>query len=324
MMTRLRWTGALVLLLIAACSGPETSERGDASPPATRRIVAIGDLHGDLEATERALRLAGALDDAGHWAGGGLVLVQTGDILDRGDDEQAILDLFVRLAAEAREAGGAVHRLHGNHELMNVALDFRYVTPAGFADFEDAVHVDPADTSLSGLEPEQRARAAAFRPGGPYARILADAHLTLILGGTLFVHGGVLPEHVAAGLEHTDARVRAWLLGDGPQPEHILRGGSEVWARRFSDEVDRGDCATLDSVLTSLGVNRIVMGHSAHTSGITAYCEDRAWCIDVGMAAAYGGPVEVLEICGDSVRILREPPTDHSRRERRRLNGGAP
>src|SRR5688500_6932282 len=60
------------------------------------RVIAIGDLHGDLAATRRALRLAGAIDEHDRWIGGDLVVVQTGDQLDRGDDEQAIVDLLGR------------------------------------------------------------------------------------------------------------------------------------------------------------------------------------------------------------------------------------
>src|SRR5262249_39059382 len=103
--------------------------------PAPARLVAIGDLHGDLEATRRVLRIAGALDDKDRWVGGALVVVQTGDELDRGDGERAIVDLFDRLADEAKAAGGAVVALNGNHEVMNVELDFRYVTEGGYKDF---------------------------------------------------------------------------------------------------------------------------------------------------------------------------------------------
>src|SRR5436309_2323981 len=49
------------------------------SRPAPERLVAIGDLHGDLDHTRRVLRLAGAVDDHDRWIGGRLVLVQTGD-----------------------------------------------------------------------------------------------------------------------------------------------------------------------------------------------------------------------------------------------------
>ena len=74
--------------------------------PAPERLVAIGDVHGDLSATRRALVLAGAIDQTDRWIGGGLVIVQVGDQLDRGDDEQEILELLDRLRDEAEVAGG--------------------------------------------------------------------------------------------------------------------------------------------------------------------------------------------------------------------------
>src|SRR5262249_5986421 len=64
------------------------------SRPAAEHIVAIGDLHGDLAAARAALRLAGAIDDHDAWIGGKLVVIQTGDAIDRGDDERSILDLL--------------------------------------------------------------------------------------------------------------------------------------------------------------------------------------------------------------------------------------
>src|SRR4051794_30279189 len=79
--------------------------------PAAERIIAIGDLHGDVSALRAALRLGGAIDDGGRWIGKKLVVVQTGDQLDRGDDEPQILELFARLRGEAEAAGGAVHVL---------------------------------------------------------------------------------------------------------------------------------------------------------------------------------------------------------------------
>src|SRR5690349_6764906 len=106
------------------------------------RIVAVGDLHGDLTATRAALRVAGVIDPHDSWIGGTTTLVQTGDVLDRGDDEQAIIDLLERLETEAAAAGGAVIWLLGNHELMNAAGDFRYVTHGGFTDFADVPGLD--------------------------------------------------------------------------------------------------------------------------------------------------------------------------------------
>jgi predicted esterase len=276
--------------------------------PEATRIVAIGDLHGDLGATRRALRLAGAIDERDRWIGGSLVVVQTGDQLDRGDDEQAILDLFARLAREAASTGGAVHALNGNHELMNAALDLRYVTPGGYADFRDAVAVDSTDAELRSYPDSVRARIAAFRPGGPYARLLAERNVVLIVGDNVFVHGGILPEHVTYGLDRSNAETQAWLCGDGPKPEFLLKRGSPVWARNYSDEVDDADCAMLREVLASLSAKRMIVGHTVQEGGIRSFCDGQVWCIDAGMSVHYGGEIEVLEIMGASLRVL-EPTT---------------
>ena len=292
-------------LALCACAGPPAAEDTPAEPTVPARIVAIGDLHGDLDATRAALRLAGAIDSLDRWIGADLVLVQTGDVLDRGDDEEAIIRLFERLAEEADGAGGAVHTLNGNHELMNAYYDYRYVTDGGYADFEDVTVVETVDSLLATLEPEQRARAQALRPGGEFALLLAERNVFLIIGNTLFTHGSVLPEHVDLGLDRMNAEIQAWLRNEAPQPEWIRGSRSPVWNRLYSDTPDLAACDTLASVLDRLDVERLVVGHTVQDAGITAYCGGRVWCIDVGMAEHYGGQPEVLEIRGDAVRGLR-------------------
>lgn len=271
----------------------------------SKRIVAVGDLHGDLDSTREALRLAGAIDETDHWVGGDLIVVQTGDQLDRGDEEQAILELLDRLQDEARAAGGALHILNGNHELMNARPDLRYVTEGGFADFQDAVVVEREDSLLLAHEPAQRARVAAFRPGGPFARLLAERPVVLVIDGNVFVHGGVLPSHLDYGIDRLNNEVRDWLLGEGEAPEFIHTSESPTWTRDYSDEVDGEDCGQLDEVLQRLGAFRMIVGHTVQENGITPLCDDRVWCIDSGISEYYGGRVEVLEIKGEEIRVLR-------------------
>jgi hypothetical protein len=281
------------------------------------RIVAIGDLHGDLAATRSVLRLVGAIDDADRWIGGSLVVVQTGDQLDRGDDERAILDLLARLRDEARAAGGALHVLNGNHEIMNAAGDLRYVTPGGFADFAqvEGLHLD--DPRLAQLPAMARPRAAAFTPGGPYARELARRNVVVLVGDTVFVHGGVLPEHVSwcggrdvACLERVNEDVRRWLHGSHDDPQGVIQTimapDSLVWTRAYSDATTAEGCRMLDQTLEALSAVRMVVGHTVQKDGITSACDDKVWRVDVGLAAAYGGQTpQALEIAGDRVRVLK-------------------
>ena len=271
-----------------------------------RRVVAIGDLHGDLAAAKAALRAGGAIDDKDTWSGGDLVVVQTGDQLDRGDSERAILDLLDRLTEEAKKAGGALHALNGNHEIINVALDFRYVTEGGFKDFVDVPGASLADPKLASLPVNARPRGAAFLPGGPYAKRIAPRHLAVMIGDTVFVHGGVLPKHVRYGLGKMERQVRAWMEGKEPAPPSIVTSeDGPVWTRRYSAAPDAQDCAVLNETLEALAAKRMVVGHTVQRGGISAGCNKKVWRIDVGLAAHYGGPTEVLEIIDNEARVIR-------------------
>lgn len=300
----------VILVLVALGLGhPALGATPEAPPtflPAAERIIAIGDLHGDLDAARRVMLSVGIIDAQDSWIAGTLVVVQTGDQLDRGDQEQELLEFLNRLQDEARLAGGAVYLLNGNHELMNARLDLRYVTEGGFSDFEDAVEIGPLDSLLLAHAEEQRARVVAFRPGGPYAMQLAQRNTVLMIGENLFVHAGVLPEHLDIGLEKLNRQIQTWLAGESAAPEGIHTRTSPTWTRVYSDNPDDESCRVLNEVLDELGAARMIVGHTVQENGITANCNQRIWCIDSGIAEYYGSATTVLEIIGQEVRILGE------------------
>lgn len=243
--------------------------------PQPERLVAIGDVHGDLAATRSALKAAGAIDDSDNWIGGKLVVVQTGDVLDRGDDEQAILDLFFALMPEAKAAGGELIFLNGNHELMNAAGDFRYVTPGARNAFGD--------------------RVAALQPGGEYAKKLAAHDVVTIVGDTVFSHAGPTGELVAH-LDEVNLTTRCWLDGQGGngyEPPIAMTDDSPVWTRAYGGE--SVDCEAATAAMKAMGVKRIVVGHTVQDQ-INSQCDGAVWRIDVGLAKHYDGPIEVLEV----------------------------
>lgn len=85
------------------------------------RTIAVGDVHGELDALQEILRRAQVIDDSNHWAAGMDTLVQMGDVIDRGPKSKQAYDFLGRLQREAAECGGRVVRLLGNHELALLA-----------------------------------------------------------------------------------------------------------------------------------------------------------------------------------------------------------
>lgn len=269
---------------------------------ARHRVVAIGDLHGDVRAARAALRLAGAMDEHGHWCGGDMILVQVGDVLDRGEDERELLDLLEGLEKQARAVGGRLVQLNGNHEVMNVLGDFRYTSAAGLNDFDPTPGLDlaaPLPGEVGGLA---GARAEAFRPGGTWAQRLARFPIAVVVGDTVFVHAGLEPQMVELGLERINREARLWMWGSGPFPKYLDDRDSPVWTRLF-DRDDPVACARLKVSLAALGARRMVVGHNPHIEGIRSGCGEAVWRIDTGMSRFFGGHPEVLSIEGDSVKV---------------------
>lgn len=301
-----------------AAEAPELSLRY----PAADRIVAIGDVHGDADAFKKSLLAAGVVDEEGNWSGGSTVLVQVGDQLDRGDGERKIYETLFHLQDTAPVNGGAVHILLGNHEIMNVEMDFRYVTAGGFADFQRNGGVKelpkqsklrippPVAKTINQLPVNWRARAKALSPGGPLAVELARrAQIAVIIGDNVFVHGGLAPRHLTFGgkaetvalktLEGINSECRDFMLGLRQRPM-VLRGAqSPVWMRDYSRPVVRpasDTCRMLAQTLKMINVKRMIVGHTPQERGINAACSGRVWRIDTGMSAAYGGVPEAIEI----------------------------
>src|SRR6187397_2499035 len=122
----------LIRALVRAATGAAPSA---CAIDGVARIVAVGDAHGAYDRYVAILRAAGLIDDRQRWAGGRTHLVQTGDLLDRGAGSRQILDLLRRLERDAESKGGAVHVLLGNHEVMRMLGDLRYVSPGEYQGF---------------------------------------------------------------------------------------------------------------------------------------------------------------------------------------------
>ena len=136
-----RWRSTLLAVwLTVACAVP--ANQAGLSARATpcefdkvERIVAIGDVHGAYDRLLEILQAAELIDARSRWLGGRAHLVQTGDVLDRGADSRRALEFLRRIGRDAERAGGRVHQLIGNHEVMRLLGDYRYVVPCEYEGF---------------------------------------------------------------------------------------------------------------------------------------------------------------------------------------------
>lgn len=257
--------------------------------PAPARLVAVGDLHGDLEATLAVLRLAGLVDEKGAWSGGDSWLVQTGDTIDRGPDSRGVLACLRRLEGEAAAAGGKVIPLLGNHEVMNLTGDWRYVSPEDLAGYGG-----------------ESARRAAYASSGEDGAWIRSHDATVRVGSTVFVHGGIDERWSRLGTRGINAAVRAALDGGDPA---VLGSDGPLWNRGYVLSEPVTACAELGRALSSLGATQMVVGHTTQKSGrIASLCGGQLYAIDTGISAHYGRHLAALEVRGSRFTPLEPQP----------------
>lgn len=200
-------------------------------------VVAIGDVHGDFDDFSLILKRVGLIGEGNHWSGGHATLVQTGDLVDRGPKEREVLELMISLEKEAPGAGGRVVALLGNHEMMNLMGDLRYVTPEIYASFATALSdqlrksayqeylqwrkdnsrilAKTHDPLLELSEPDWFARhplgfieqRRAFSRDGVYGKWIRKRSAVEKTNGSIFLHGGIAPALSHLKLEEINSRI---------------------------------------------------------------------------------------------------------------------
>lgn len=115
------------------------------------------------------MRNAKLIDDYNDWIGGSDILVQTGDIVDRGTNAGGIYQLMRKLRGQAASVGGQVVSVLGNHEIMNAIGDWRY------AQFNGLREVRTADTQVCNKRRHQDIWDDSRPSKGPLCRWLAGS-----------------------------------------------------------------------------------------------------------------------------------------------------
>ena len=129
----------------------------------------------------------------------------------------------------------------------------------------------------------------------------------LVLDGNVFVHGGVLPSHVAYGIDKINGEAQAWLRGEAAFPEILDGANSPEWERLYSQEPDSVACEVLGQTLEALKAKRMIMGHTVQRGAITSACDvlkPQLVRFAIVLKAGPAPPSIVDSFCSESLRAL--------------------
>ncbi|MFT5676371.1 MAG: hypothetical protein ACI808_002312 [Paraglaciecola sp.] len=174
-------------------------------------IYMVGDVHGAYKELVSILRHASLVDEQLNWVGGPAHFVSTGDLMDRGPSSRKIMDLLMKLQVQALQAGGKVHVLLGNHEVLNLTGDWRYISKAEYLEFAgketpqlrnkyfqryvaNQINSEASKVlaDFNNAFPDGFfARLEAFMPNGIYGSWLHTLPLLIKINQHVFTHGGL-------------------------------------------------------------------------------------------------------------------------------------
>ncbi|MFD8207189.1 metallophosphoesterase [Streptomyces sp. NPDC059695] len=234
---------------------PVTPEPAPAPEPANGDgpgpLYVVGDVHGYLDELIAALRAQGLIDANGGWAAGNARLWFLGDFTDRGPDGIGVIDLVMRLSAEAAAAGGYCKALMGNHELLLIGAKRFGDTPvnsgAGTATFQAAWLLNGGQKHdmdrLQDVHLQWMSRLDAV--------VREDDHLLVHSDTTAYLEYGQTIEDVNDTVHEILNR------NDADEVWDVFR----KFTKRFAFRDDGGPQA-VQELLSTYGGSRIVHGHS--------------------------------------------------------------
>ncbi len=253
--------------------------------PATPRIVALSDIHGQYGLLVKLLRAHHVIDNDDRWSLGDATLVVAGDVFDRGPQVTEAFWLLYSLQQQAAAAGGAVHFVLGNHETMVLYNDLRYVNPK----------------YLKSAQLLGRSYPALYGPESTIGQWLRTRPVLLRIGDTLFLHGGIAPENLdlVRTMEATNAGYQAAVglpkeqVKAAPDTARLFDGKtSPIWYRGYFD--GRMDTAQVAALLKQLDLTRIVVGHTSMPH-VSSFHGDRIIAIDSSIKNGENGELLFIE-----------------------------
>ena len=239
------------------------------------QILAISDIEGNYYAFTQLLIGNGVVDDSLNWIFGSNRLVLVGDMVDRGSYVTQVLWLIYKLDKEAEEAGGKVHFILGNHDIMCMIGDDRY------ADRKYLKIADELDVEYKEL----------YGTSSEIGRWLRTKNAIEKVGNFLFVHGGVSPEILNLGLsiEEMNDLIRPYYgkaisLPVSDPVYKLYKTSGLFWYRGYVKAKDgvygKATQEDIDAILSYFDVESIIVGHCV-VDEIKSHFDNGVFTIDV-------------------------------------------
>ena len=261
------------------------------------KVIAFGDIHGDLRAFKSCLRKANLINMQDRWIGGNIHVVQVGDILDRKprsedlndeDSEFIIISFILKLQIESYLNGGGYHPIIGNHELMNIMGVFDYVSNMGMRHFKNFDE-----------------RKKYFKTGNEFCKYLACAWNPVIkINNCLFCHGGI-SKLIASkySISEINEIMRSKLYNSNANLyemnfQNLFMGENSIlWNRNYSNNEQESPkiLEEIKFVLNKYNCKFMVIGHTPYLEGIKVKYNGHIICIDTAMSEAFGEKKNKLE-----------------------------
>lgn len=273
----------------------------------TRRntpLLVVADTHGEYEILVQMLRAQRVVNERLEWRFGRGHLVVLGDVFDRGAHQVEILWLIYALEAQAQKAGGGVHFVLGNHEVMALRGDARYLNPK-YRQTTLALGVD--------------SYAELFGASSVLGQWLRSKATVIRINDLLCLHGGISPQIVARNLSAADINTGVRLSWREHDPERgsqrelvefLLGAEGPLWYRGYFPDADARTAVSvneLDRMLAHFGVRKILIGHT-RVPTITPLFEGRVLAVQVYPQRVATGAVTFEALLVSGGNFLRALP----------------
>ena len=243
----------------------------------------LSDIEGNFGSFSQLLLSNGVVDANFNWTFGKGHLVLIGDFVDRGELVTEVHWLIYSLEEKAKAAGGYVHYILGNHEIMNMSGDLRYLN-------------DKYKTSAELMNVKFE---ALYSEHAELGRWLRTKNIMEKIGDNLFTHAGVSAEmnQLNISLEDINKTARPFYADS----LHIYRDKilpviysdyGPFWYRGYYDVGKTSLQETIDSTLSGFAVKHIFTGHTIIADTISVWYEGKV--INTDLPHAEGKSEAVL------------------------------